>query len=57
MHPFSTPWKHLKIYGYLVFSGGREKVQRNKWVKEQKYYLIQRVNVTEYLIRQLHVQI
>ena len=23
MHPFSTPWKH---YGFLISSGGREKV-------------------------------
>ena len=26
LHPFSTPWKHQKIFGFLMFSGGREKV-------------------------------
>ena len=25
-HPFSTPWKHQKTYGFQMFSGGRERV-------------------------------
>ena len=26
MHPFSTPWKYQKIFGFFMFSGGRERV-------------------------------
>ena len=26
LHTFSTPWKHQKIFGFLMFSGGRERV-------------------------------
>ena len=26
MHPFYTPWKHKKPYGFQMFSGGRERV-------------------------------
>ena len=32
---FFTPWKHLKIKGFLIISGGIEKDQWLKWVNEK----------------------
>ena len=30
MHSFSTPWKHQKTLQFLMFSGGRERVHRER---------------------------
>ena len=38
MHPFSTLWKP---YGFLMFSGGRERVTGNEWVKNSEVSLVQ----------------
>ena len=34
VHPFSTPWKHQKTPGFLMFSRGRERMH---WMDEVSY--------------------
>ena len=39
IHPSSTPWKHQKTqHGFLMFSGGRERVHWEKMCKYRLYY-------------------
>ena len=46
MHPFFTPWKHRKTVRFcFVFSGSREWLLGNKWVKWK--------NVTPHMSRHL----
>ena len=37
MHFFFTPWKHQKILHFLMFSGGREGVYWEQWVKSVSF--------------------
>ena len=39
MYPFSTPESTRKPYGFLIFSGGRERVHWNKWVNKNQEYM------------------